>query len=627
MTVYIIDPLLTLGVHEDATIFATYCIRELEQHVTTSRLASRYTLAAAKVSRDDIVILFNGPPTTEPAVHEFLDRGDRAGIQFIPVAIDQSVRRPLGAAARVQSFDLIDELRLRDLEHSQIPTVASAFARIVIARVQPTLCKEQMRLFISHRRLDGEELAFAFWEQAKRRVTSNRVFRDLSDLRVGVDNDEKILESLGQSDAVVFLDTPKAGESQWIARELEIALARNLPIIWTRFGPVENRGRLPVVPSGTPHFDFPELDVSQANISSELVDQIIHTAFNVSRTSALRVFDSIERVISLKESGRAEVTLLDEINMLYEIRVPREIVRYSQRPLVHIVQFFGRWPDTEDQKNFVLVASRAGYESHSKHGVPYDSGILVGPIPPQECNPSGQVIASFSCHVDSMDTYVSNLEVQMNRQQRLQKKRGVIISGAFPESEPQQQQYIKDALYAFVRSIYERGGMIIFGGHPTFQPMIFQIARDMGVPDQVQSTHLYLSRYFVSSQDVEGCRTEAVTTATDVIENDRGKSLTALREAMVRDDEAIALIAIGGREASPERSSGVDEEIMLARAAGLPVFLIGSAGGRTANIASDWRAKSWQPPLNQLSASENETLCMSYDYGVLANMVLAAIGL
>jgi hypothetical protein len=115
-------------------------------------------------------------------------------------------------------------------------------------------------------------------------------------------------------------------------------------------------------------------------------------------------------------------------------------------------------------------------------------------------------------------------------------------------------------------------------------------------------------------------------TATDVVENDRAQSLTLMRRMMIADRDTLALVAIGGREPTPDRSPGVDEEVALARAAGIPVFLVGSAGGRSATIATERRVGN-ASPLNALSVSENEALLLSYDYGVLANMVLTHLGL
>ena len=49
----------------------------------------------------------------------------------------------------------------------------------------------QMELFISHRRKDGELLAAAFYNEFRRRADEVEVFRDLINIRVGQDAQEK----------------------------------------------------------------------------------------------------------------------------------------------------------------------------------------------------------------------------------------------------------------------------------------------------------------------------------------------------------------------------------------------------------------------------------------------------
>jgi hypothetical protein len=92
---------------------------------------------------------------------------------------------------------------------------------------------------------------------------------------------------------------------------------------------------------------------------------------------------------------------------------------------------------------------------------------------------------------------------------------------------------------------------------------------------------------------------------------------------MLGDAEAGALVVIGGKTLRGGHTPGVDEEIQLARKAGIPVFLFGSVGGRsselTAAMASEERAKT-----NGLSDAANIELATSLDYGRLARLILDA---
>jgi hypothetical protein len=631
MTVFIVDPRLTTPDAPDAPAFVDRFRREIERHLPVSVLSAPAAVASASVGAGDVVAIINPASGFEDRyVLGLLERAAQAGATFMPVAMSEHTRRPAGASDRVQSFDVVDELRRRHLDRAQVGILASALARAVVARIQPTLCKERMRLFVSHRRLDGEELASAFWEQARARGSTNGVFRDLSDVRAGRDNDQAIIDALEQSDAVIFLDTPKTGESPWVARELQLALARDLPIVWVRFGPTDGRVPLPITPSGEPHFDFPDADVARATIAAETVDAALHAAFDLSRRWALRVFDTLERLQALARTGAARVRTLDAQHMVYEVQVPRAPARYRERPLLHLVQFFGRWPDAEDEAGFDALVAAAGYAAHPQHGPPFDAAVMAAPVTPNNAVPSaagGGPGGPVPRHVDAADEYVADLERRLRRGPAESPKRGIILSGAFPDASPDHQQHVKDALYAFARAVYDRGGTVIFGGHPTFEPMLVQIARERRPGASAAHTRLYLSRFFVAPAQLDAHGADATVTATPVVDDDRAKSLTAMRRAMITDPTARALVAIGGREPTPGRSPGVDEEVALARAAGLPVFLVGSAGGRTATLDAERRASGGPPPLNALPEADNDGLFLDTNYGWLANVVLDHLGL
>ena len=102
---------------------------------------------------------------------------------------------PPTLSGKAQSFDVIEALRQRRLTEANITTVAYALARTIICRVQPTLSKEDMQIFISHRRIDGEELAALFYNEF--RIRAENAFRDLIDIRVGEDAQEIIEENGG----------------------------------------------------------------------------------------------------------------------------------------------------------------------------------------------------------------------------------------------------------------------------------------------------------------------------------------------------------------------------------------------------------------------------------------------
>jgi hypothetical protein len=530
------------------------------------------------------------------------------------------MRIPAAVISTRQSFDITEQLRHRKLPEASIATVAIAFARMVICWLQPTLSIDRMRLFISHRRFDGEDLAAAFYEQLK--VRAEETFRDLIDVRVGENAQEIIESNLTQSDAVILLDTPRAGESEWIAREIEMAMVLGLPIVWIRIGPAPPERKLKIPPAASPHFDLPQLSASEFNAQSTLVDDVLRATFRVSRQAASRVFDQIRRVEAIALRKGVKLEKVDARKMLYSLQIPRKGFRYPQRPLAHLVQFYGRWPKETDESDFVELARQSGYSADPKHGPVYDTGLLLGPIPAQS-------LADHQVrpYVDSSEEYMGTLEKYLQESEPTIAKRGLIISGAFPDAEPEEQQHLTDAIMAFTRAMLDRQCLIIFGGHPTFTPLILDMSRRRRPKDFKEAVHLYQSRLFVTDQDLQRLQKQATVFGIDAVAADRTASLTKMRQQMINDSQAAGLVAIGGRTKTEVHSPGIDEEIQLAAQAGIPVFLVGSAGGRTAEICAEYKAINWQNVPNKLSAAENEELMTSLDYGVLADKVLAILGL
>lgn len=199
---------------------------------------------------------------------------------------------------------------------------------------------------------------------------------------------------------------------------------------------------------------------------------------------------------------------------------------------------------------------------------------------------------------------------------------GIIISGAFPDCEPDYQQYLTDAVYSLTKSIFQRNGKVIFGAHPTFQNLIFDMGKMYRPDDYQDATRLYVSKYFVTDAVIEELRKNANVIATDIIANSRNESLTLMRKQMISDDKAVALVCLGGKTKLGGHQPGVDEEIALAKAKGLPVFVIGSVGGRSAEIAQYYHEIGWTERINGLSVEDNIELMTSFDYGSLSNKIL-----
>ncbi|MEK4353361.1 TIR domain-containing protein [Paenibacillus sp. FSL R5-0475] len=624
MRVYIIKPVLTLGSDEQAHKFYGFCLDELNRHAETRVIQNDMNLiqSTGQPTERDIVIFFNRADNNYSAVFDkFLSEGVHSGVKFYPVSISSVHRVPPRCIPDPQSYDVKEAIERRNLTNSQLETIAIAVARDAISILQPTLTRRNMSLFLSHRRSDGEEVAGGFYDALCLRA-QNR-FRDLSDILVGDKAQDVIENNLRKSDAVIFLDTPQSGDSEWIELELKMALSMNLPIVWVKLGEESGRVNLRVKPAESPHFWLKFIDLSLREMDQNLVDSVIHKAFEISREKSMSIFGHLQRMRELDREGKISLELINEQSYMYEVKIPRNGFRYIQRPMTHLISFYGRIPRDDDRFSFNHSIIEQGYSKHPRLGHVYDAAIMLAPMASQ----NNQDLIEEPHFIDSCDEYISSLEIYSRGRLLLSQKKGLIISGAFPDCEPEYQQLLWSALCAFIQTILDRNGNVIFGAHPTFQQVIFDIAKLRRPNDYIQAIHMFISKYFVTQATIDEVSSHAVVTGTENVENDRGKSLSTMRKAMINHETAVCMIVLGGKTRRPGLSPGIDEEIELAKAAGLPVFLVGSVGGRSAEIAAEFQDTAWQNKLNPMSIEFNQELMVSPNYATLANKLLDALGI
>jgi 6-pyruvoyl-tetrahydropterin synthase len=499
MKVYLLHPKFTIGQHPKAMEFFHACERELIEHVDASIIKHEMALNAIRPSRNDIFVIFNKDNQSYSdniisLLSEIVDVKSQKELRtdLIPIAMTVDNRVPPSMVHQVQSFDVTEQLRHRSLNDSYISTVAISLARTIVARLQPTLSKDRMKLFISHRRLDGENVAASFYSAL--RMRAEQAFRDLIDITVGEDAQEVIEENLRQSDAVILLDTPRTWESDWVDKEIRMALLLHLPIVWVKIGKHDPKAKLKTVPAQEPHYKLEDFNPLEENIPDVIVDQIIHQAFRISREFAKSAFDQMRRLKSLCREFGIALDELDARKMIYQVSIPRRGYKYYQRPMTHLVQFYGRAPKGEDISAFVPSINHLGY-LHPSLGPYYDTSLLLGPIPGQTCKEDN----GNDCIVDSFDEYIGSIEQLMMEKYPLQQdKKGIIISGAFPDCEPEHQQALTDAIHVFSQMMFNRGGTVIFGAHPTFQHLIYDMGKRMCPNNFKDLIHLFISKYFVT---------------------------------------------------------------------------------------------------------------------------------
>lgn len=204
------------------------------------------------------------------------------------------------------------------------------------------------------------------------------------------------------------------------------------------------------------------------------------------------------------------------------------------------------------------------------------------------------------------------------------------LSGAVPETEgttEAQRAAIVDFVRQFARSVFEHGGHIVHGSHPSFTPTLLEEAQHYqqrgGPKDRLV---LAVSRFW--SKDATHVPTDEWRKWALVYETPeasgaqaRDDSLKLLRKWMASRCDAIVVVggkwwqAVGGR-------AGVPLELGLAVERGIPCFLLGGLGG----AAQDFVATNPQifgKLKNGLDEKVNQKLSTEADVGSLAGSVCA----
>jgi hypothetical protein len=135
---------------------------------------------------------------------------------------------------------------------------------------------------------------------------------------------------------------------------------------------------------------------------------------------------------------------------------------------------------------------------------------------------------------------------------------------------------------------------------------------------------MYISKYFVTQATINETTNKATVFATENINNNRADSLTAMRQAMITDENVAGIILLGGIQ-HEEIKPGIDEELDLAQQKGVPAFIIGSVGGRSSELAREISEKGGDP-INTLTEEQNRRLLTSLDFRSLADEILQSLG-
>ena len=471
---------------------------------------------------------------------------------------------------------------------------------------------ENCLLFVSHKRLDGEEIAAKLCDKLCVQAKTTKNFRDVVNIEVGEEAQKVIETALGKSDVLIFLHTNMSGVSEWIEKEIRFALLNNIPIIWVQIDNA-NVELLPVRPGDKPHFSYNSQDFDDEIKLTRIVDDILEKSFELVMAHSNDIYDQINTFKDFCATKNLKLIEEDKTQMIYKLESPRKGYYYPQRKMDHYIQYFGRRHNDSDLNKFTEFLEGKKYEEYQL----YDSAVLLSNN--VKMFHTNKEITEENCD----DFYYYWKEYLEEIKSKYDNE--IIISGAFPECDEIYKQSLTDAVNLFSKEILKSGFTLVFGAHPTFKNIFFDIAKKIRPKDYKKALRMYISKFFKNEYDLHDLMKNAMVCEIENVELDLLKSLTQMRNEMINRANVSALICLGGKIREGDTSQGIDEEIKIARSRNIPVFLIGSVGGRSSQLAAEYKASGKWCELNNASEELNELFMYDFDYRKLIRKVISIL--
>lgn len=617
MNIYICSPRLTLDDTTEAIEFYDYVVKMIKEYSDISEISNERVISEVicNIKEPILLIYFNNSTQTYTSKMEKLFRLAKENQSKIwPIALKKDSRIPPKIIESHQSFDVVSRLENRLLSKDNIKTVAQIFVRQVISECKPTFYTENKLLFVSHKRLDGEDIAAKLCDKINLLGKSKKTFRDVVEVRVGQPAQDTIDLALLQSDVLIFLHTPKSVKSKWIEKEIRSALIYDIPILWIRIDNADKKG-LEVIPGDKPHLECYSKDFDDESKLEKIVNEVENLCFEIIMNHSQLIYDYVNDFKYWAQENNIVFANVDKEYQIYKITYnSNKNGLYPRRDYIQYVQYYGRTLKESDKKHFNDFLSKECYECGDKK---YDSAVLLSSR--LDLNEIGNTIFE-----NGFENHSFMWKREVNKKM-IKKTKKIVISGAFPESDNELfKQPLMEAVKIFSQEIIKSGYTLIFGAHPTFQKLIFTVAKEFSDNPQ-QSLSMYISKCFKDSYNINKINKYATVYEIDA-GKDRNESLTKMREEMLSDNNICALICIGGKiKKDNPNEQGVDEEIKLARKSNIDIFLVGSVGGRSSEKANELKnADKWNE-INDASSFLNEEFLYNMDYRNLSKKLFKYI--
>lgn len=611
MNVIFCKPELTMTELETATTFFQECSEILISYVSNVQYISTSfhinQLLTQEANKNDIFVFFTsekGEYTDKilRLIRKYNDAQSR--IWAIAMEGNPECRRPPEPVTDKQSFDVASRKENRNPLKNNIKAIAQLFARKIVAQTLSPLYRDEVLYFISHRRKDGERIAAKLADGLRLLTRERNVYRDVVNVRVGDDAQKDIDKHLVVSDVVIFLQTEETQYSSYIIKELCYALVNDIPVLWIQ---IDNAtyDQMEIHPGQGPVLSYGSEEFESQDRLEEIVDEVEDKCFQLIMNSSNQVYSYIEYLNEMRSAGKIKLTNDSDSALAYGIEY-QEKTRdlYDSGIRKHYIQCFGRNPKEDDIQNFIDKVKREN--SYDK----YDKLFLLSSHGRRDKSVQDSKVIE-----ENYDDYLMNLE-NVSGAKRQQRNKRIILSGAFPDGDEIYEASLLEALVVYSREIIKNGYTLVFGAHPTFQKLIFDIG-SLYASDVKYSIEMHMAKDYVEQYDIEALQEKCTLILAD--------SLEEMRENMICKKKSEMLICLGGKIKPDKSQQGVDIEVGLAKKVNIPVALVGTVGGRSSEYAFEKiTARDWSD-LNPWEEALNEALFYNMNHRLMIKRLLNII--
>lgn len=613
MEIIFCAPELTVSDLKSATDFYRECKERLDKYTIHTRYIYNTLqlgqMLADTADQNDILVFFNSENSEySDSVLKLIQKYHDMDCEIWPIAMldNPACQKPPAPVEKYQSFDVSCYNENRNPLKNNIGAVAQLFARKLIARTLSPLYQDDVLYFISHRRSDGKHIAAKLTDELPRLIRKRKVYRDVIRVEVGKDAQEDIDENLKISDVLIFLQTKDAQESAYIMKELCYALVYNIPVLWIQIDGADysqlkiRPGEEPILKYDSEDFDCPERLI-------EIADEIEEQCFKLMMHSSNQVYTYIEYLQDMSNKKAIKLVGDQREVLAYELEYSRKESRdlYDKGIQKHYIQCFGRNPKENDLVKFMdRVKDSEIYRKNDKLFVLSTHGS-------RDKNTGDDKILE-----ENYDDYIVNLENIAGKEMPRKNKR-IILSGAFPDCDEIYKVSLIEALVVYAKEIIRNGYILVFGAHPTFQKLIFDIG-ELYSSDVRYSIEMHMDQRYAGEYNLDELKKKCTLVLSD--------DLQAMRERMIHKEGGEILICLGGRIKEDKSQQGVDIEVEIAKEAGIPVALVGTVGGRSSEYAYEKIEKNDWSDLNPWDKELNQRLFYSVNHRLMIRKLLDIVG-